>query len=195
PAESMRRRSPKPCASARCRNTPSASGERQMLPRHTNSTPILPSLIAYPFALSAPCGTFPVMSIRLAAFVLGVLLGACRAGTDACSAPVRVADLPAPLDEASGVAVSRSPNGPVWVHNDSEGTAMLYALDRAGSPVAEIALPEAGAQFDWEDIAVGPCPDGDCIYIGDIGDNLHRRDDRAILRLAEPRIDAPDRAI
>jgi hypothetical protein len=39
---------------------------------------------------------------------------------------------------------------------------------------------------DWEAIAVGPCPDGSCIYIGDIGDNNERRPSITIYRLPEP---------
>lgn len=116
-----------------------------------------------------------------------MLLGACApAPHDTCATPERTADLPPSLDEASGIAASRSLDNVIWAHNDSEGTAMLYAIDRSGRLLAQMALPHAGTQFDWEDIAVGPCPAGDCIYIADIGDNLHRRDDRAILRLTEP---------
>ncbi|HEX2166791.1 MAG TPA: hypothetical protein VHG09_06085 [Longimicrobiales bacterium] len=107
-----------------------------------------------------------------------------------CLDAARLADLPASLDEASGMALSRRDAAVLWAHNDSEGAATLYALDRSGRMLAEIPLPRAGRQFDWEDIAAGPCPAGDCLYIGDIGDNLHNRDDRAILRIAEPPIDA-----
>jgi hypothetical protein len=106
-----------------------------------------------------------------------------------CSAATRIADLPAPLIEASGMAASRRDSRIIWMHNDSDGTPMLYAIDRAGELLAEIALPDAGAQFDWEDIAAGPCPAGDCLYIADTGDNFHDRDDRAILRITEPPID------
>jgi hypothetical protein len=117
---------------------------------------------------------------------IAFLLAACAAPPASCPPPQRVADLPAPLDETSGIAVSRSDPGTVWAHNDSEGSPMLYAIARDGRLIAEIALTGAGTQSDWEDIAVGPCPDGHCLYIADIGDNLHDRDDRAILRIAEP---------
>jgi hypothetical protein len=118
------------------------------------------------------------------------LLGACAAPADSCTDLARIADLPPALDEASGIAVSRRDPRLLWVHNDSEGTPLLYAIDRSAQLVAEIALPDARAQFDWEDIAAGPCPAGNCLYIGDIGDNRHDRDDRAILRIAEPVIGA-----
>lgn len=108
----------------------------------------------------------------------------------ACVDAVRMADLPASLDEASGIALSRRDPNVIWAHNDSEGAATLYALDRSARTTTQVALPAAGRQFDWEDIAAGPCPTGDCLYIADIGDNLHDRDDRAILRITEPRIDS-----
>lgn len=112
----------------------------------------------------------------------------CTPQHDVCSAPVRIADLPDVLDETSGIAASRRHPGVLWAHNDSEArsAAALYAIDHDGSLLAQIALPGARTQFDWESIAVGPCGDRDCIYIGDIGDNLHRRTNAAILRLVEP---------
>ena len=121
-------------------------------------------------------------------------LAACAALLSACGVPpqtacfdaARIGNLPATLDEASGIAVSRRDPGIIWAHNDSEGIATLYALDHDGALIAEIEMPAAGRQSDWEDIAAGPCPAGDCLYIADIGDNLHDRQDRAILRIAEP---------
>ncbi|HSJ26453.1 MAG TPA: hypothetical protein VK929_17370 [Longimicrobiales bacterium] len=119
-----------------------------------------------------------------------LVLAACQAGaadnTALCTDVERVNTLPSPLYEASGIVASRTHPGIFWVHNDSEGTPALYALDASGGLVAEIEMPGARTQADWEDIAIGPCAAGDCIYIGDIGDNLHDRTDRAILRLAEP---------
>lgn len=122
----------------------------------------------------------------------GAVAAACapaeptRAAAAPCSDPVSVATLPPQLAEASGVALSRNHGGVLWVHNDSEGSPSLYALSTDGALLAEIELPAAGTQYDWEDLAIGPCPTGDCLYIGDIGDNLHQRDDRALLRIPEP---------
>jgi hypothetical protein len=103
-----------------------------------------------------------------------------------CREPRRVAILPPALDEASGIVASPGRPGIFWVHNDSEGAATLYALDGAGNLVQSVAFPASVSQYDWEDIAAGPCPAGSCLYIGDIGDNLHDRQDRAILRIPEP---------
>lgn len=122
-----------------------------------------------------------------AAAALTVLLSACDAGHDPlCSAATVVSTMPSQLDEASGIAISHDRPGVIWVHNDSEGTPLLYALDTNGALTTEIDVADVATQSDWEDIAVGPCPAGSCIWIGDIGDNLHDRQDRAILRLAEP---------
>jgi hypothetical protein len=39
---------------------------------------------------------------------------------------------------------------------------------------------------DWEAVAVGPCPGGSCIYVGDIGDNDAERERITIYRIVEP---------
>jgi hypothetical protein len=129
--------------------------------------------------------------MRITCIMLAAVLAAagCQNEPDnasLCRDPVRIATLPPQLDEASGIVASRSHPGIFWVHNDSEGSPALYAIDERGALVAEIDLSGAGTQSDWEDIAIGPCPTGDCLYIGDIGDNFHDRDDRALLRIAEP---------
>lgn len=157
-----------------------------MLPRQTNSTPVL-SLIGTPVRVERN-----VRGRRLRPPLLAALLSLATSCAPAghedppCDQFARVATLPDVLDEASGVTWSRRHAGILWVHNDSEGTPSLYAIDTAGALRAEIDLPGAGTQSDWEAISLGPCPAGDCLYIGDIGDNLHDRDDRAILRVPEP---------
>jgi hypothetical protein len=88
------------------------------------------------------------------------------------------------LKEGSGIAASRSHPGVLWAHNDS-AAPVLVALDEHGTVVSQVRVP--GAQVDdWEDIAVGPCPRGSCIYIGDIGDNTGARRQVTIYRVPEP---------
>ena len=85
---------------------------------------------------------------------------------------VELGPVPAPITEASGLAVSRDNAGVVWTHNDSGGAASLYALGRHGELRA--TLPLSGAvNVDWEDMAIGPGPAGapDWLYAADIGDN------------------------
>ena len=94
--------------------------------------------------------------------------------------PMSVSELP----EASGVAVSRRTPDVLWLHNDS-GELTLVAVGTDGTVRGRVYVSGAGAG-NWEDIAVGPCPDGSCIYIGDIGDNDARRREVFIYRVAEP---------
>ncbi|HET9438970.1 MAG TPA: hypothetical protein VFO52_02320 [Longimicrobiales bacterium] len=104
-----------------------------------------------------------------------------------CKSAQRVSALPASLREASGLAVSRAHPGILWLHNDS-GEPYLFAVDTLGNVRARIAVDVRND--DWEDIAVGPCPQGNCLYIGAIGDNRQNRADRQIYRLPEPSLDA-----
>lgn len=128
------------------------------------------------------------MRYRAATTTIATLLACAGPG----SGPVPVCDraqilaaLPAQIHEASGIALSRRRPGVFWVHNDSRRGPLLYAIDTAGHVLATARLATSPAP-DWEDLAGGPCPAGYCLYIADIGDNLHEREDRAILRIAEP---------
>lgn len=107
-----------------------------------------------------------------------------------CDAPERIATLPQDLREASGIAVSRAHEGVLWVIDDEN--PWLYALDRSGRELGRVRVPVKVR--DWEDLALGPCDSGDCLYIGDFGDNEHRRDDLVILRVPEPSPDAQQTA-
>lgn len=88
------------------------------------------------------------------------------------------------LHEGSGLAASRRTPGRLWTHNDS-GQPVLVALDSQGVVAGQVRV--SGAQVeDWEAVAVGPCPWGSCIYIGDIGDNDAKRPAITIYRVQEP---------
>jgi hypothetical protein len=93
---------------------------------------------------------------------------------------VRVAE----LAEGSGVAVSKRTPGRLWAHNDS-GEPVLVALNSQGAVTGRLRV--AGARVeDWEAAAVGPCPAGSCVHVGDIGDNDAERRDVIIYRFPEP---------
>jgi len=63
-----------------------------------------------------------------------------------------------------------------YTHNDSGSEAALYAFSAEGGRVQRWPLPGVEA-VDFEGLSAGPCPDqGSCLYVGDIGDNLRRRD-------------------
>lgn len=101
------------------------------------------------------------------------------------NAPQPLGLLPGPLNEISGLAPSATHEGLYWAHNDSGDIPRLFLLNVDGTLAGEYAISGAQA-VDWEDLAVGPCPGGSCVYIGDFGDNNMQRDDYVIYRVAEP---------
>jgi len=116
------------------------------------------------------------------------------ASCERCSAYGAVTHLgaiPAKLPELSGLAASRSHPGILYAHNDSGDTARFFAINDKAQITAEMDLTGATA-IDWEDIAVGPCPSGSCVYLGDIGDNGMNRAGYTIYRVAEPDVLATD---
>ena len=108
----------------------------------------------------------------------------------------RTGYLPSSLGESSGVAVSRRQEGVLWSHNDSNNENRLYAINLQGVELATFRV-QGAENRDWEDIAIGPCPrrNGDCLYIADTGDNLHRRETVSIYVIPEPEISSSDRGL
>lgn len=92
--------------------------------------------------------------------------------------------LPGGLPESSGVAASRRHAGVLWTHNDS-GKGELVAVDATGRLVGRSTIVGVENE-DWEDLELGPCAAGDCLYIADTGDNDRKRVDTAIYRVPEP---------
>jgi hypothetical protein len=143
---------------------------------------------------------------RLAALAAALLLAGCGGGSSppvpptatraartptptaaprvpALCQPLRVTavgtvDTPA-ATELSGLALSNS--GVLWTLNDSGDAPRVFALDRKGRLLREVAVAGAEA-VDWEDIAVR----GRTLYVGDIGDNLGQRPEIAVYRFGEP---------
>lgn len=66
----------------------------------------------------------------------------------------------------------------LFTMNDAGGATELYAVRTDGSFVGTQVV-DGATNTDWEDLAVGPCPDAvaatDCLYIADIGDNDENR--------------------
>lgn len=91
------------------------------------------------------------------------------------------------MREASGVATSRTYPGIFWIHNDSGGGPFIFAINLEGQMLATFEVTGAHAR-DWEDIALGPCPQSDesCLYIADTGDNNRRREQTSIYIVPEP---------
>jgi hypothetical protein len=105
-----------------------------------------------------------------------------------CTAPGAVENrgaAPNGLIEASGIVASRVHAGVLYAHNDSGDSARVFAFSDTGVPIATLTIAGATNE-DWEDIAIGPCPTGSCIYVGDIGDNGTNRPIKTIYRFPEP---------
>ncbi len=90
------------------------------------------------------------------------------------------------LAEVSGIVASASQPGVFWVHDDSGAGPNFFAIDEAGNVLQEYNLGTSAQ--DWEDIAIGPGPGGDYLYLGDVGDNGLSRTNCRILRIAEPTV-------
>jgi hypothetical protein len=149
----------------------------------------------------------------LIAAVLPVLcLDACDAGASGMAAAqggaagpadsttaleCRIADsgrsLQAEIRETSGLARSRRAPNRFWTHNDSGNDPVLFALSGEGAALGTVRVNGASLA-DWEDIASARCPAGDCLYIGDMGDNRARRALVTVYEVAEPEPSAPETA-
>jgi hypothetical protein len=88
------------------------------------------------------------------------------------------------LPEASGVTMSRRTPGVLWAHNDS-GAPVLLALEGSGSVRGRVQITGARVD-DWEDVSVGPCGRGTCVFVADVGDNDRVRPSITIYRAPEP---------
>jgi hypothetical protein len=83
----------------------------------------------------------------------------------------------------SGVAASVTHPGVYWTHNDAG--SVLFAIDGQGTVLGRFRLQRRVQ--DWEDVAVGSCPEGgSCLYMADLGDNYEERTNLRIVRAHEP---------
>lgn len=90
------------------------------------------------------------------------------------------------IDEASGLAASRTRDGVFFTHGDTGDASILVAFTADGLEDEHTVVD--AANDDWEDLVAAPCPDeGDCLYIGDIGDNDEDRADITVYVVREPR--------
>jgi hypothetical protein len=96
-----------------------------------------------------------------------------------------------PLNELSGIVASRRDLGVVYAHNDSGDQPRFFAMDaETGKGRGEFLLKGVQA-IDWEDIAIGPCAAGTCVFLADIGDNSRVRASVSIYVVPEPALDPP----
>lgn len=89
------------------------------------------------------------------------------------------------LAEVSGIARHSSDPGRFWAHNDSGAPPRLWSVALDGTVLGYLEV--RARNVDWEDMALGPGPDGGSwVYLGDIGDNLARRAGVWLHRFPEP---------
>lgn len=108
----------------------------------------------------------------------------------------RVAD--ATLTELSGLVRSRVTRGSFWSIEDSGAGPVIHALGPRGEDYGALLL-EGAANYDWEDLAIGPLRAGDgagarsaYLYAADIGDNRRAREHVTIYRVLEPALPIAD---
>lgn len=90
------------------------------------------------------------------------------------------------LEEVSGLVVSHRYPNRIYVHTDSGGEAAVVVLDTLGNELGKLELLGL-TNRDWEDIAVGPGPNGNFyIYVAEIGDNDAKYDQIYLYRFLEP---------
>ncbi len=89
------------------------------------------------------------------------------------------------VSEASGVVASKGEPGVFWVLNDSGNDERLFAIDSTGRSVGEVRV-DGAKNRDWEALASGPCAEGTCLFIGDLGDNQRTRGNLEVHRVREP---------
>jgi hypothetical protein len=109
---------------------------------------------------------------------------------EACTGLQVVAQLPAELVEASGIARDPRDDELFWLHNDSGNDAVLYAVGTDGELRGSVPITDATSQ-DPEDLALAECGGEWCLFYADMGDNSAVREDVYVHRLPLPALPAP----
>lgn len=114
------------------------------------------------------------------------------AGATAAAAPAATCrvegtgrPLPGEVRESSGLARSARDPDLFWTHNDAGNSPVLFGVDAEGR-LAQRVTVRGAAPTDWESLDAGPCEGGDCLYLGDIGDNDAERERITVYRIREP---------
>lgn len=92
------------------------------------------------------------------------------------------------ISESSGLANSPCQPDVLWTHNDSDGGAFVFALNKTGKKLATFKV-EGAKNTDWEDLAIRKEPSGECfLYIGEIGNNARARGEFTVYKVKEPQV-------
>lgn len=122
----------------------------------------------------------PTPLLRLATLALAAAVAACGGGGDTAPAPEERGDGPGgeltgvlldmQLNEISGLSVSHLHQDVLWLHDDGDNPARLFAVDNRGSRLATFGV-EGLAKTDWEDIAGFELDGTRYLLVADVGDN------------------------
>ena len=87
------------------------------------------------------------------------------------------------------VVASRTRPDLFWLHNDSGGAPVLYAVGGDGRQRGRLTVPREA--IDWEDLGTADCPGGEgtCLWIADVGDNQLSREQAVVYAVREPSVD------
>lgn len=118
------------------------------------------------------------MRIVLAAWLLATATPAFAEVCPAWKAAETIGRLDTGLvNEASGLEVSARFEDRLY-HNNDSGDGLRFYVSRLDGQGARAVEVEGSKPIDMEEISLGPCGEaGDCLYLGDIGDNPARRDE------------------
>lgn len=135
------------------------------------------------------------------AALLLLALGGCGRGADAgdvaadsaaaaqaawqCRITKQEVALGTRVREASGAALDPRAPGLFWTHGDSGNPPVLFAMGVHGEFLGATIVSGARNR-DWEDMAIGPCPGGTCVYVADIGNNAAEAVDLVLYRAPLP---------
>ena len=86
------------------------------------------------------------------------------------------------INEASGIAESKTNSGYLWVEEDSGNPASLTLVSKGNGQTLKKITIQGAKNRDWEDM----CLSGSDIYIADIGDNKLSYNSHIIYSFPEP---------
>ncbi|MDF0715188.1 hypothetical protein PY092_03415 [Muricauda sp. 334s03] len=113
---------------------------------------------------------------KLALVFLLVMAQACAQKTYTGNLD-QLGKFPSKLKEVSGLEVT--PNGNIWVIEDSGNKGQIYKVDKDGNIKKSLKIDHAKNR-DWEDLTVDT--EGN-LYIGDFGNNKNAREDLVIYKV------------
>jgi hypothetical protein len=95
--------------------------------------------------------------------------------------------MPSPVNESSGLAISRRDPRMLWSQNDSGGQPVLYAVEPNGARRGELRISGVPNR-DWEDLASFELDGRAWLLVAETGDNASNRADCALYVVGEPEL-------